>query len=262
METISGWLLRHHDKIEHGPFSLAVLVEAASRGDIVFDSEVKHDKHTEGQWILAKRVRQIREVMPASEPPPTSEPEPEEPIIDRETKPDFQLKIEPGRPGGKRIKLAIPRDPLSAFITIFDFRFNSFATPWIIRFIYGIGTVTIVLATIVFWGGAFIGSAIELMKFAIGGVAATDVLPKPYLASASIGQSLSFVENGGGGYVGASMPGNAFGIILTIIIVNLFFVIPLLILRVACEFMIVAFRVAEDVSDSKTLLRELFDRDA
>ncbi|MCC9644992.1 DUF4282 domain-containing protein [Rhodopirellula sp. JC740] len=233
---------------------MAVLIEAASRGDVAFDSEVKHEQHTRGQWILAKRVRQIREAMPASEPPPVNEVEPEEPVIDRETKPDFELNINPGRPNGRRIKLAIPRNPVHAIAAVFDFRFRYFVTPIIIKVIYAVAAVTIVLAAVYFWGAMFLGTFVAIFQSLVGG----------WFESA--GSSPASFGNGAGFSAGSSSgaPETSAGqwfnaIVLLVILVNLGFLLPILLLRVACELVVVVFRIAEDLGSAKSSLQGLFE---
>jgi uncharacterized protein DUF4282 len=76
----------------------------------------------------------------------------------------------PGGPGGGG---PMPAEGKSFFAALFDYSFNSFATPGLIRLLYIIGTVLIVLAwlgyTIVFFQ---FGAIFGLLTLIIGGVVA------------------------------------------------------------------------------------------
>lgn len=63
-------MLRHHDKISTGPYTLQELVDAAKAGSIAATTEVWHPQTTQGEWVSARRVRPIREAMPAAESVP------------------------------------------------------------------------------------------------------------------------------------------------------------------------------------------------
>ena len=62
-EADVGWLLRHRDGVQHGPFRLADLVEAAGKGNVAADTCVRHEVHTRGQWIVAARLQPIASAM-------------------------------------------------------------------------------------------------------------------------------------------------------------------------------------------------------
>lgn len=73
-ETSDGWFLTHGDGTVHGPFTLAALVEAARQGNISNATQVRHETHTQGQWIPAHRIRPIAEVLSQKMGPATPTP--------------------------------------------------------------------------------------------------------------------------------------------------------------------------------------------
>ncbi|MEE2936179.1 MAG: DUF4282 domain-containing protein [Planctomycetota bacterium] len=62
-EADSGWLLRHRDGVEHGPFRLADIIAAAGTGNIAHDTSVLHKTHTQGTWVLASGIQPIAAAM-------------------------------------------------------------------------------------------------------------------------------------------------------------------------------------------------------
>lgn len=84
-EADAGWLLRHRDGVEHGPFRLADIIAAAETGNIANDTSVLHKTHTQGTWVVASRIqpiaaamsRQPRNVSPSAQAP--SKPAPSKP---------------------------------------------------------------------------------------------------------------------------------------------------------------------------------------
>ncbi len=62
-EADSGWLLRHRDGVEHGPFRLADIITAAETGNIADDTNVLHKTHTQGTWVVASRIQPIATAM-------------------------------------------------------------------------------------------------------------------------------------------------------------------------------------------------------
>tara|TARA_R110002049_G_scaffold4601_5_gene32053 strand:- start:81394 stop:83007 length:1614 start_codon:yes stop_codon:yes gene_type:complete len=61
----ANWYLRHHDQIEHGPFSIEALIEAAKDGRIAPDTRVWHPVSTGGDWVLANSIAGIAQYCPA-----------------------------------------------------------------------------------------------------------------------------------------------------------------------------------------------------
>jgi Domain of unknown function (DUF4282) len=68
-EADSNWFLRHRDAIEHGPFRLADLVNAARAGNIADDTCVRHGSLTQNAWVFAVRVPPIQKAMPVAKRP-------------------------------------------------------------------------------------------------------------------------------------------------------------------------------------------------
>lgn len=74
-----AWFLRHTDGEVHGPYLLDQIILAAVQGNVATDTEVRHEKHTQNQWIRASRIKQIATAMQS--PPPL-----QPPTIDRTPK--------------------------------------------------------------------------------------------------------------------------------------------------------------------------------
>ena len=55
-----GWGLRHGDGVEHGPFQIDQLIEAARAGNIAPDTQIRHAALTDGQWVVAATRPEIQ----------------------------------------------------------------------------------------------------------------------------------------------------------------------------------------------------------
>lgn len=84
MVDTPGWFLTHGDGEVHGPFTLAAIVEAARQGNITDSTQVRHETHTQGEWLPAHRIRPVAEVLgqntatrdAGAAPPPSPAPRP------------------------------------------------------------------------------------------------------------------------------------------------------------------------------------------
>ena len=65
-DSSGGWYLRHRDQVEHGPFSIDDLIDAAKAGRIAPDTTVKHLITTGDQWVLARSIPGIGQYCPAA----------------------------------------------------------------------------------------------------------------------------------------------------------------------------------------------------
>ncbi len=59
----SDWYLRHQDGVVHGPYKFSDIIQAASLGNIVDDTELSHPVYTKGRWVKALSIEQVREAM-------------------------------------------------------------------------------------------------------------------------------------------------------------------------------------------------------
>ncbi len=243
------WYLRHRDQVEHGPFELATLVDAARRGDIAEDTEVRHEKHTRGTWVLATRVSAISKAMPTNlqpiSPPalPDQAPEirPEPSVFIRSEAPAVV------EPRSSRQSMKVPKNLTSAFFAIFDFRFRYFITPWIVRIQWMICVVTGILILGV---GSFAMVVSPLLESSptqyTPGFNGGDYTPPRLQQPRSTTSSwISKAWNSGAAH--------AMGYIAFVASVLSW----LLILRLLLEFVIVFFRIAEDMGDVKSSLDKL-----
>lgn len=78
----SGWLLRHADGVEHGPFPFSGLRDAAQRGHIATTTQVRHSLVTSNQWVQALSLPQIADACP--QPSPVS---PQSPVANPQPRP-------------------------------------------------------------------------------------------------------------------------------------------------------------------------------
>jgi hypothetical protein len=253
------WYIRHHDKVEHGPYSLDVLVKAATEGSIATDTEVMHGKHTGGRWILAMRIRPIASVMPLNDsstaPPPLQpegNPQPDnsptsiQPQSDQTSVPavaPVAVADHSTRRHRKRPPLTVPKSLSAALLALFDFRFQYFITPWIIK---------------IYWAFAVIMIGTGLV-FSIGSYAIS-----PIVSAVSNDTESSDQYNYNSGSSRNSSPikmpkfvrsisAASIGVVVTLIAAVTF----LLFLRVFLELAIVAFRIAEDMSDVRRMASEV-----
>ena len=125
------WYLRHHDLAVHGPYTLAALLVGARIGNIAVDSEVRHVRHTRGQWVHASRVKPIAEVLAAAKVEPVSPPVTSPSVQVATSSDDFSLNSIRNPLGRKQLN--VPATFAGAFMALFDFRFKYFITPWIIK---------------------------------------------------------------------------------------------------------------------------------
>jgi hypothetical protein len=245
------WFLRHSDQVEHGPFELAAIIKAASLGNVAIDTEVRHERHTRGVWILATRVPTIRDAMnlqdesvrhPASTPPiftPSN-------TIQGDA---VNIQTVKKTVGVRSEEFRVPKDLTTAALALFDFRFRYYITPWIIRILWAIwvGTVLLLLAKTGY--ELFVSPVVDAQS------------SRTYEAKRSNDNVHSGVPSSG--FLGASPPELltelAFGIkhrILLMIVVTASSLTLLLCIRMILEAIIVVFRIAEDASEIRSTLEE------
>ena len=116
-EADSGWLLRHRDGVEHGPFRFADLISAAESGNIADDTNVLHKNHTQGKWVIASRVQPIAAAMASpSVNPAAAKPAPTKPAAPAPTKPAAPAPTKPAAPAKPAPAAGTPgMAPTSAF---------------------------------------------------------------------------------------------------------------------------------------------------
>jgi hypothetical protein len=250
METIDSWMVRHHDKVEHGPFTLVALIDAARRGNFAEDTEVMNPRHTRGQWILATRVKQIREAMEAFEAskPPVA---PQNPVDSQvEAAAESSIVVEQSRTTRSR-RSPVPEDLVSALLAFFDFRFRYFVTPWIVRGLYALFVAIMFLLAALFCMGLLADGAATGMKAVFG---SNPVSPRPQTpyGGFEIDSPDSF-ESSSDSFSVTELLGSVMSV--SVLFLSLF-VFPLLSVRVICEAVILFFRIAEDTGDIRKLANE------
>lgn len=57
--TEPKWFVMHHDGITHGPFTWKELLQAASAGNIVADTRLRHATVTADQWVVSTAIEPI-----------------------------------------------------------------------------------------------------------------------------------------------------------------------------------------------------------
>lgn len=235
-----GWMLKHHDGVIHGPYPLQSLIDAAEVRNIADDSQVMHDKHTGGQWIVASRVRSIAVAMQSIQratPPPlhnsandageASRPDHDTPEVVIQT-----ATARRARPSTLRFN--VPTTFLGACWGLVDFRFNTFVTPWIIR-VYWVFAVVVTALSLIF-------GAASVVTFPFRSV-------MPGMSSSS--NDFPWSQNR------RSDPDDSFNsqwkaaefarVIVRYMVSIVLAMITLMSVRMILEFAIVVFRIAEDV---------------
>jgi hypothetical protein len=271
-EANSEWLLRHRDGVEHGPFQLADLVAAARAGNIASDTALKHPVHSHDQWVFATRVQPVAEAMtrpkqrstqqparasnPQHAPPAHSQPaqppsavQPQ-PTAPSQSTPSPQSLPQQNQPAATTSASAVPSvqpAPLrslhsSAFpvpktfpdavLTLFDFRFQRFVTPWIIQFLWFVTVIHAVFFAAMLGYTMLIGPA----------------TPSPDGTGMSDGGSWQFDPLAGRSFLESGF----FRFALAFFVLSL----GVLATRVVCECAIIFFRVAIDVRELKGSMQE------
>ena len=116
------WHIQHHDGKSHGPYSLNQLIEGVKHGNVTVETLVAHPVHTGGKWVVTTRLPALAAMLgtqQAGPPRPSRSPKP--PFVKTSERPQY------------RHGMKVPRTLTEACFAIFDFRFNSFITPWIVR---------------------------------------------------------------------------------------------------------------------------------
>ncbi len=244
-----GWFLRHHDGIEHGPFEIANLVEAARQGNIADDTEVRHDKHTKGKWILATRVSVISAAMPLQlQPisPPVAVPSrvaTPGPDLPNESPVVFAAANKHGVSGqGMRV----PKDVASAAMALFDFRFRYFITPWIVKLQWIICVVTGCLLLAVGTFAMVVSPVLESTSSQLDQDMSGRGNP-PIQWQQSPPSSISWL---------ARTWNSSTARVMRYIVFVATLISGLLIIRLCLEFAIVFFRIANDIGELKSVMEK------
>ena len=259
-DTSGGWFLTHGDGEVHGPFDLAALLEAARRGNIASETQLRHFTHTRDQWLPANRIRPIAEVLSERQPvaaTPTPKPAPQlsrtptQPIKatnrPAEVAADLKVDVETPRSVIGRRALTVPETFGAAFLALFDFRFRYFITPWIVK---------------ITWGTCVVVTLIWLVIFTIGFV----IQPLVRSAETGMGSDEMVVTEGVAGsparsrgsweFQPPSMVSQNLGRIIAYATMILCYGFGLLYLRVLLELAMVMFRISTDLSELKNVLKE------
>ena len=166
----TGWYLRHRDGVEHGPFRFADIIAAAKLGNIASDTCVRHEAQTLGQWVLAPRVQSIAEVMtkvaPRQVAARTARPSSQASAVTRRASSSNLPAVSASEPAAiaaesdSKVELTpivrtyreqgypVPKTFVDACIALFDFRFRSFVTPWIVKILWALSVSCMIL-----WAG-------------------------------------------------------------------------------------------------------------
>jgi len=257
-----AWHLRHFDGVEHGPYMFASIIDAAAQGNVADDTEVRHPVHTNGEWIKAKRIKKIAESCSSSVEAPPSEDAtafdstpPPMPDVNAD---DF-VKVAPKQRSNHRKKMIVPETFWKAFLALFDFRFQYYVTPWIIK-IYWAGCVAfaVVLFAILFFS-LLISPTVDAMSNAADSVPSSwqdndrDSPAETPAWESEPERSPKWEFN----WNPFRLIGVQFARILVAFGLLIWGAFVLLLIRLTLESMIVFFRIAEDLSEIRNQASEL-----